>query len=254
MLHHLTWSSAGRAALFPDEAHRRLALRTLARVAGEETVLFCLVDDHLHLVATEGGPLSRAVLLALRGVAAAELDPAHVRPVKGRSHLEWLVSYLLTQVDKHGLAHHPALSTGSFFADLVGARALFPGLPGRFRAQLPRFRLRQCHNIVGLPQQPLVPADDEAVRTAGPARLVAAAASALAAGPDLSGKAAERVLARRAAACLGAVAGIGTAELAWALGQPARSVRRLQDEVPEASVLTSVRLRLALEEVVAAAI
>ena len=33
---------------------------------------------------------------------------------------------LLTQVDKYGLAHHPALWTGSFFADNEAVRTAGP--------------------------------------------------------------------------------------------------------------------------------
>ena len=72
---HLTVASDGRTPLFPDEARRRAAVRTLARVAGQELVLFSVVDDHVHLVVTcdrsRVGWLGRAVVLGLRTVAAA---------------------------------------------------------------------------------------------------------------------------------------------------------------------------------------
>ena len=247
-LWHLTWSARGRLALFPSEPARRAALRTIARVAGPQVLLFGLADDHVHLVATQAGPLARAVLLALRPLSDSTLDPAHVRPVEDRAHLAWLVTYLLGQPEKHGLPTHPALWTGSCFPDLVGARRLFPGLAGRLAEQLPRFRLREAFAHLGLSVEPLMPADDTAVRIAGATRIVAAAGSALAAGPDLSGKAAERVLARRAATIVAAQAGLATAELAWALGQPPRSVRRLAEDAVEPALLSAVRLRISLED------
>ena len=49
-LWHLTYSSRTRHALFPSEQLRRAALRRLLQVVAAEVVLFCLVDDHLHLV------------------------------------------------------------------------------------------------------------------------------------------------------------------------------------------------------------
>ena len=247
-LHHLTWSARGRLALFPSEDARRAALRALARVAGDQILLFGLADDHLHLVSPQAGPLARAVLLALRPLAASTLDPAHLRPVEDRTHLSWLVTYLLGQPDKHRLPGHPALWTGSCFPDLVGARRLFPGIAGRLAAQLPRYRLRQAYEHLGLAPAPLVPADDEATRAAGASRILAAAGAVLAAGPDLSGKTAERVLARKAAAIVAGQCGIHSTELAWALGQPARSARRLAGDAVEPALLTAVRLRLSLED------
>lgn len=248
-LSHLTWSARGRLALFPREELRRAALRSLSRVAGAQVLLFGLADDHLHVV-VEGppGPLARAVLLALRPRAASVLDPAHVRPVEDRSHLGWLVGSLLGQPDKHGLPVHPALWTGSCFPDLVGARRLFPGMAGRLAAQLPRYRLRQAYQDLGLSTAPLQPADDDAARAAGSSRILAAAGAALAAGPDLSGKAAERVLARKAAAIVAAQCGIHPTEVAWAMGQPLRSARRLADDAVDPALLQAVRLRLALED------
>lgn len=110
-------------------------------------MLFCIVDDHLHVVllceAQQAGVLSRELLLALRPLTGPNLAPAFVRPVEGRGHLEWLVRYVLEQPTKHGLPGHPALWPGSCFPDLVGARRL-PGLSLRLRLSeaLPRFRLR----------------------------------------------------------------------------------------------------------------
>ncbi len=93
--YHLTYASDGRQALLPDEALRRRALHALARTVGDRVVLFCIVDDHIHVVllceAQPVGLLSRALPLALRPLAGPNLAPAFVRPVGGRGHLEWLV-------------------------------------------------------------------------------------------------------------------------------------------------------------------
>ena len=99
--YHVTFAAAGRHPLFPTEASRRAAVRALGRVAGAWIVLFALVDDHVHVVVhceeDRVGRLARAILLALRAVAAVEIEPAHVRPVRDRGHMEWLVTYVLTQ-------------------------------------------------------------------------------------------------------------------------------------------------------------
>lgn len=253
---HLTLSAEGRHALFPSEERRRAAVRALSRVAADRLLLFCVVDDHVHLVVqgerAAAGLLARALSRSLQPISAGGLQPAHIREVSGRSHLEGLVRYLLTQPARHGLDVRPALWSGSCFADLVGARHVAPGLGARLSEALPRYRLRAAYAAVGLPEAPLVPATDAELRAAGATALVRAAGSVLAVGPALLGKAAPVVLARRAAVILASTAGIHTEEIAWALGQPPRSVRRLAEVPVPPAVLAALRLRLALEAAAAA--
>ena len=248
---HLTFSSDGRLPLFPDETARRAALHCLARTAGQEIALFCMVDDHLHLVLlaprARVGRLAQAFAVSLGSVAATKLDPARIRPVETRAHLQWLVRYVLTQPQHHGLPTAPALWSGSCFQDLVGARQV-PGLTLRITDALPRLTRRELHKLVELPPAKLKPATDEAVRTAGAARLVAAAGASLAVGPTLEGNKPTVVQARRAAAQLAAAAQIPATEVAWALGSTPRATRRLTEPPVPAATIKALRLRLTLED------
>ena len=249
---HLSFPADGRVALLPDEPLRRQALHRLAAVVRDRALLFCLVDDHVHLVArgerAEGGRLARAALLSLRTLAP-RLEPAHIRPVDGRSHLLHLVRYCLLQPQHHGLAGHPALYTGSCFLDLVGARRL-PGLRLPLSEALPRLRGRELLAIVGLTEERLLPIDDELLRGLGLTRLVEAAAATLAVGPVLAGKQPAVVAARAAVIALSTAR---TTELAWALGISTESVRQHRARPVEPKLLRAVRMRLAVEQRVAEA-
>lgn len=249
---HLTFPADGRFALFPDESLRRQALHRLGAVVRDRALLFCLVDDHVHLVVRaeriEAGRLARAVLLTLRTLAP-RLEPAHVRPVQDRSHLLTLVRYCLQQPQHHGLAGHPALFTGSCFLDLVGARRV-PGLRLPLTETLPRLRGRELLAHVGLPEARLLPIEDDLLRGLGLSRLVEAAAAALAVGPAITGKQPPVIAARAAVIALSAAR---TAELAWALGISGESVRQHRERPVDAKLLRTVRLRLAVEQRVAEA-
>jgi REP element-mobilizing transposase RayT len=248
---HLTLAADGRQALFPGETARRAAVRALARLAGGELVLFSVVDDHVHLVVTAEGPrvgrLARALLLGLRPLAAAPLDPARARPVETRSHLESLVRYVLGQTAHHGLAEQPALWTGSCFQDLVGARWL-PELRLRLAEALPRLPRAALLEAVGVREGHVAPARDDALRAGGVGRLVAAVAAAAALPPDLGGRPAGVVTARRAAARLAQAGGLATADLAWALGVRPQAVRRLRTAPAPDALLRAARVRHALVE------
>ncbi len=251
----LTFASTTRHALFPEEWRSREALHVIGRVVGGRVVLFALVDDHLHVVLlcerAETGIHARALLLALRPVAAVELAPAHVSEVRGRAHLEWLVRYLLEQPAHHGVPVHPALTTGSCFPDLVGARCV-PGLALQLGAALPRYRLRDAYAIVGLPLERLEPASDDQIRALGARRLVEAAAFAGAAGPDL-GLGDVSVTVRRVAAHLALQAGLHLDELAHAMGTTRDATRKMgrRDAAPE--LVAATRMRIALDAAAASA-
>ncbi len=252
---HLTWASDGRVALFPNEPARLGAVRALARVAGEWAMLFAIVDDHVHLVVEcdrkVAGRVARNGLVAMRKLAAGPLDPAHIRSVESRAHMQWLVTYVLEQPKKHGLPAHPALWSGSCFPDLAGARAV-PGfaLTTRLAEALPRFRLREAYATVGLPKTELTPVDGDRIRRLGADRLCRAAAATLAEPFPLTGKRAPVSLARAAASHLGRIAGIPTSELVHVLGVTPQAVLRLAAKDVAPAVLESVAFRLALEEAV----
>lgn len=252
---HVTWSSEGRHPLAPEEGVRRELVRTIARVAPKAVSLFCVVDDHLHVVffckKEELGRYVQRASLAFRPRAATPLAQAYVRPVRDRSHMEWLaVAYILRQPVKHGLSARPATWSGSCFADLIGARVL-PGLELRIADALPRWRLRAAYEAVGLRAERLSAAPDDLVRRLGATRIVAAASFAAGAHPELHGMGEPEVIARRAAVSLAKAAGLGTGEIAWALDVTPQAVNRLAGRDVPAALVKAVRLRLALEEAAA---
>ncbi len=120
-------------------------------------------------------------------------------------------------------------------------------------AALPRWRLRRAYGAVFLPETPLEPADDARVRALGAVRLAAASASAVGADPALGGKGAAEVLARRATAVLATAVGIPNSEVAYALGMHPIASSRLRHRPVDERVLRAARLRISLEDAVAAA-
>jgi hypothetical protein len=243
--------------LFPSEEARRRAVHTLARILGPLIVCFCIVDDHVHLVVgiDRRGSFSmvgRGVRAALGRLASAPLAAPHVKPIDSRSHLQNVVGYLLRQTDRHGLDAHPATWSGSSFQDFIGARVV-PGMTGRIRELLPRFRRRDAMRIVGLNDE-LVPLEQDAVRALGAPRIVRAAAAVHAAPPSLSGRPPAVVSARRTAVHLAHASGVSPGEVAWALGVTGRSLRRLRQGPVSATAIRATRLRLALEEMVVRAV
>lgn len=250
MIWHLTFASQGRLPLFPTEAEGRAAVRALVDKAGPWLGLFCIVDDHVHVVVVcdedRAGRVSRSILLALRALSRAPLQPAHRQPVQTRSHAKWLTEhYIIAQPVHHALPVHPALYAGSCFQDLVGARRI-PGLRLRVSQVLPRMRLRSLFPSVGLPSAAVLPLPDLQVRGAGAVAIAQAAASALAVPPELLGRSVPVVTARRAAAQLCQQTHIPRSEIAFALKVSESSVRALLAKPVEPKLLTAVRVRLRL--------
>ena len=248
-LWHLTFSTRGRQVIFTSEAGVLEGVRALARAAGERVVLFSIVDDHVHTVvrSNEPGSLTPGLLRALRAVAEAELDPAHRRAVTNRRHLEWLAShYIMEQPGKHGLPTHPALWTGSCFLDLLGARRI-EGLALQLPRVLPRFRLRQAFQAVGLEARPLVPMAVDELRAVGAHRVVRAAAAAVGM-PEARSRGRLARTARLAAATLCREAGVASVELAAVLGYRTSSVCKLMRQPSDPAIVRATLLRLALEE------
>lgn len=227
-------------------------MRVIAGAAGRDlAALFSLVDDHVHLVAScdrrRAGRLAQGLVRSLGVLCGTRVDPARIRPVTARAHLQWLLKYVLTQTAKHGLAEHPALWTGSCFQDLAGARFL-DGFELTTPQVLPRLRLRDVLPIVGLSPRPIEPATTDEIRAAGAARLVSAGAAALCAHPDLAARSAPIVNARKAVARLGTGSQIPTSELAFALRISPRSTRRLAHATVAPAALRAVAVRLSLEQ------
>lgn len=249
-------STQGRVALFPSEELRRSAVLALARVAGEHVLCFSAPDDHGHVIVLcqdeSARRLGRSIRLAWAPLAGAPLDPPWVRPFRSRSHLQEAFEYQLRQNRHHGLNAHPATWATNCFVDLVGARYI-PALDpcARLSEVLPRYRMGSAFAAVGLPPRPLVPADEALVRSVGAEQLARAAAAACCAPPDLEGRGERALAARRCVGVLGRAAGFSTRDLTRTLGVSAPTARRLVHARVDERYLGAVRLRLALEEVVA---
>ncbi len=246
-----TIASTTRHPMFPNEATRVRAVRALYRVFGGTLALFCVVDDHVHIVVyceeSRCWILARSFKLCMAAISAVETKPVHIEPIHGRNHMENLHGYVLRQSERHGLPGHPALWSGSCFADIVKARWI-PGLRLRIPDVLPRYRPEHSCRKLELSLGDLAPVSLESVRLAGAKSLISAAAAACAAAPSLTGNHKETVLARRTACTLARAAGIPTGEIAWALDIHPASVRKLRRTMPPGEALRATRVRLALEQ------
>jgi hypothetical protein len=247
---HLTFRANGRNVLFRDEASRLAAVRRLAHKAGTHIVVFCLVDEHVHVAVTgdrsKAGRFSRSILLATRPWTAVALEPAEITPVTNRFHLQRLVPYVLGQPMRHRLPVHPALWSGSCFVDLIGARAI-EGLNLLVARLLPRFRLRDALCAVGLPKAELKAPSIDEIRRLGAFRVTQAAAAALCVPHPLQGTTTPTSLARAAACQVAHVAGIPRSELSHSLRITRRAIRKLLNKPINGRVLRSVHRRLGLE-------
>jgi hypothetical protein len=104
---------------------------------------------------------------------------------------------------------------------------------------------------VGLAGILLAPAPDQEIRAAGAFKLAEAAAAAAGVGPGLRCKAKPVVAARVAAAHLAGVAGIPNSEVAAAAAVVPRQARELLRQPADERLVRAIRLRLALERLVA---
>jgi len=249
-LWHLTIAAKTRHALFPSEALRLRAVRKLVVVCGDALVVFCIADDHLHVVVLcderRRGTIARALQVVVAGLTPVVTKPVHVEPVNGRRHMETMRRYVLRQPEHHNLPGHPALWSGSCFLDLAGARWL-PTPPLRLRDALPRCTLADLGRDVGLDLWRLDPIPVSELRAVGAKALVSAAAAACGAPPELRGKRREVVRARRVACSLAREAGMPLPEVAWALDIHPGNARKLLTSPVAPEALLATRRYIALE-------
>ncbi len=245
---HLGLSSEGRHPLFPSERERRAAVALVVRRAGPYLITFGIVDDHLHVVVVcdrrTAGKLLRALQLGLRSISRTGFEPPYIKPVSSRAHLIRLVEYTIEQPAKHGLDEHPALWSGSAFADIVGARAV---CHTRIPHVLPRYRLADAWTAAGLPPGGVAPSRVAQLRGIGSDALTAAAAFAVNAPPALSRRTAEVTRARALVVSLGKEAGFHTRDLTDALDVTRESVRKLSQRPDDGPGRAAVLLRLGIE-------
>lgn len=248
---HITWSTEGRLPIFPDEARRLLAIKKIAAAARHELTMFCIVDDHIHVVLYGDRPTiarrARAITRILRRLAAVPIDTPRIRPINGRAHMTSVFGYILRQPEHHGLPGHPALWSGSCLLDLVGARRVEGG-ELHLNAVMPRATAGDAMEALGLPRWRLEPAGLPRVAAAGAHELVRVSAAALGVTLPLGGREADIVHAKRVACRLARDSGLSLAQLALAGGFSERSARRLAAQPVPDLILRAVLLRLALED------
>jgi len=160
----LTAGQDNRLPLFPDDAAYLEALHRLGAVCLGCVALFALVGEHLHLVVQasreKAGRLAQASIRTLTPIVATPFASSHIRPVKNRSHMRWLLRYLLEQAAKHGMPGHPALWVGSCLPDLVGAR-IIEGLTLCISMVLPDYNVARALRIVDVAASEVPPATQE---------------------------------------------------------------------------------------------
>lgn len=248
---HLRFSSDGRRPLFDDEARRRAAVRLIYRHAGPWLVLFRVADDKVHVVvycsAERSQKLKRAVLLGLRPLAETAFEPAFIKPVDTRPHLKWLLDDLLDEDAHHDRTVHPALWSGSCFADLVGARVVDRQQLGIYQ-RLPRTRPANIWRAVGLPASGVAPVSNRRLRELGIGAISLSAAAASCCDPALLGRATQVVDARAATVQLARGAGFPMAEIWRVLGGSRQGLYGLAARPIDGSLLRAVRMRLAIDQ------
>ena len=242
LAHHVTCRFNADRVLAPDPATRRIYARAILRIGPDHQLLvFRVVDTHLH--AELACDRASAGLFALRleqsiqgllrpGVPFA---PARIRPIEDQWHLQDTFHYVLRQEKRHGIVADP-LFDASNLPDLLGARVVGArGIP-LVKALLPRVRQRDLLAHLG-PVELEVPE----VRL----DLLAEAAAAALALPDLSGRRADAVAARRAAVHVAADSQTRR-QTAALLGLPVDTVKRLRAQPVDPALLRAVRRQIAL--------
>ena len=215
-----------RMPLYRTRAELFGLVRIVVRVVGDVLVLFCVVDDHVHLllVAERAGLRLGGLLRALR--ARVDVDAPRIRPVRDRRHLETLVCYVLTRPEHHGLRGKCTQWPGSCYQDLAGARLLDGYDPAALWEWLPRWQLRRVARLLGT--SPPTPRSD----LSGVSLTELWEAARFAYATDGRGRTPPAVDSRRVAARLGRSAGFEPAEIARTLGVERRTIWRLVRDAP----------------------
>ena len=112
MFWHLTLATVDRSRIWSTDGELAGLLRGMGRVGGRSLLLFCVVDDHVHLVCrgsrAEAGRLARRLAVVVGSRPGGRMAPTDIRAVSGRPHLYGLVEYVPRQPVRHGLGVHPA--------------------------------------------------------------------------------------------------------------------------------------------------
>lgn len=249
---HITFQSPRRVTFPRDRATVRTAVRTIVRVCGATLLVFHLSDTHVHVVVLSGraraGRLAQALGRALASLFGAALPPAGIETIKDSGHLRSTFGYVLCNDERHGVVPDP-WRENSNLPDLLGARLTAFDTVTATRDVLPRIDGEYLRELAGWSSVPAAanapPPNVDHVR----AHLTDAAA-AIVAFPTLLSKRPEVVLARTAAAHVGASTGIPIGDLAGMLGLSPSALFRLRHNPPPGPAIraleTQLRMRAAL--------
>jgi hypothetical protein len=218
-------------------ALRAVAQTLLAHGRAANVLAFRLADTHLHALVACSRAEARhyahycAIALQARLRLGVPFEPTRVRPIVDQQHLYQAFRYVLRQNQHHRLASDPA-HDGSSLPDLLGMRMVEPEHGRAVRMMLPRLDLRELAASLAVS----FVADD-----AAPASLLAAAAAAAMGLPDLAGRSAACVVARRAA--VHAAAKLPTGILSDELGASSRAIQRHRLDDVDARIVRAVALQ-----------
>lgn len=185
----------------------RAVIRAICRVVGKELLLFHVSDTHVHVLVLasreRAGRIAQALNLALAAALGVLLSAVRVRPVRDLGHLDWLLTYILCNDQKHGVLPHP-WRENSNLPDLLGARLTASSTIPKLRDALPRVDRRRLLELAGWPPLSGTLAPELAVLRAE----LADAASAVFSLHTLRGKAPTEQAAVTAACHAASVAGL----------------------------------------------
>ena len=230
----------------PDAAARRRLARTVLELGrGRGLLCFRGADTHVHLLVlgqrSTAAELARRIEIALalglgRGVG---FSSAHLRPVESQQHLLRAFWYVLRQDERHGL-DGDAFHDASSLPDLLGARVLGSWTAEAVRAALPRVRREELAERLGLSEA------EPAELSLAPLEDAASAAIAL---PNLRGRTADVVSARRAALAV-ARDRARPGDAAAALGLSERTARHMltRGDTVSHALVRAVRMQLVLRQ------
>jgi len=219
------------------------ALRVVVRVVlaqGERRGLlaFGVADDHLHAELatnrTTAGSFALYVQTALqqRLRPGARFEAARIRPLHDQRHAYNTFHYVHRQDARHAL-QRDRICEGTSLPDLLGMRILTTSIGSRVRVHLPRVRRQDLVEKV-----PAGVFDETPVKL----ELLADAAAAALAIPDLDGRCPDSLRARRAAVHAAGL-DVPARLLGDCLGIGPRAVQSLRTHASEPAVVRAVEMQ-----------
>ncbi len=233
--------------LVRSAAERRLAAMVFIRHGARRRMLaFRIADDHAHMVVAcsraEAGELCAGLKTALgrRLAHGSSFDSTRYVAIADQRHLMNAIRYVLRQEARHGLELDPC-HDGSSLPDLVGLRVAGSRCAADLAVLAPRLRPAELWSHCGMPDlrevQPMFSQIGEAAAAACPL-------------PDLAGRGAATVAAKRAAVQV-AQHHVPPSALCAQLEVSARTLRRLRSERHDPHLARAIALQLKLRTALA---